>query len=64
MLFLPCFASASPAADSLFQNNVKKWFAAWELLSKEVYGLKKTIPVQFVFFDNDYVYSNSSKIVA
>jgi hypothetical protein len=38
---------------------VAKWFAAWELVSKEIYGLDTTRPVEFVFFDEKLVYSTS-----
>jgi hypothetical protein len=38
---------------------VAKWFAAWQLVSKEIYGLDTTRPVEFVFFDEKHVYSTS-----
>lgn len=38
---------------------VAKWFAAWELVSKDIYGLDTTRPVEFVFFDEKHVYSTS-----
>ncbi len=38
---------------------VAKWFAAWQLVSKEIYSLDITRPVEFVFFDENYVYSTS-----
>ena len=53
------FAETFSDKDSLFMNTVTKWFAAWELVSTEVYGVKKFDPVQFVFFDETFVYSTS-----
>jgi hypothetical protein len=38
---------------------VEKWFAAWELVSKKIYGIKTLQPVEFVFFDSTHVYSTS-----
>ena len=43
---------------------VAKWFAAWELMSKQVYGLDTLRPVEFVFFDNTNIYSTSAVSVA
>jgi hypothetical protein len=56
-------ANANPGhnSDSLFKSNVKKWFGAWELLSKNIYHLKQTAAVDFVFFDEEYIYSTSPK---
>lgn len=38
---------------------VAKWFAAWELVSRKIYSLDITRPVEFVFFDDKNVYSTS-----
>jgi hypothetical protein len=43
-----------------FPADVSKWFAAWNLISKDVYGLKNRESVEFVFFDDQYVYSTSA----
>ena len=43
-----------------FYNATKKWFSAWKLISKEIYKIDKLIPVDFVFFDDKYVYSTST----
>ena len=40
-------------------NEVKNWFKAWDLVYNEVYGLKKIKPVDFVLFDDTYVYTTS-----
>lgn len=47
-------------ADDKFTNEVGKWFSAWELISKDVYAINKIEPVEFVFFDDKYVYSTSN----
>lgn len=46
--------------DSAFYYATKKWFAAWKLVSKEIYKIEKVRPVEFVFFDDKYVYSTSA----
>ncbi len=39
---------------------LKKWFDAWELVNKKIYKINKNqTPVEFVFFDDIYVYSTS-----
>jgi hypothetical protein len=40
-------------------NEVKNWFNAWDLVYKDVYALKKIKPVEFVLFDETYVYTTS-----
>ncbi len=40
-------------------NEVKNWFKAWDLVYNEVYALKKIKPVEFVLFDETYVYTTS-----
>lgn len=46
--------------DLAFYNSTKKWFSAWKLVSKEIYKIDKVRPVEFVFFDDTYVYSTSA----
>ena len=46
-----------------FYSATKKWFSAWELISKEIYLIEKLRPVDFVFFDDKYVYSTSDHSV-
>ncbi len=36
-----------------------KWFAAWETVSRDFYKIDRISPVEFVFFDEKYVYSTS-----
>lgn len=60
------FGQTKPDAlqnDEAFRLATKKWFSAWELLSKEIYGIEKVKPVDFVFFDDMYVYSTSTVTV-
>ena len=38
---------------------IKKWFTAWEFVSKNNYKIEKLQPVEFVFFDDTFVYSTS-----
>lgn len=49
--------------DAAFYNATHKWFSAWKLVSKEIYTIKKVRPVEFVFFDDKYVYSTSAVTV-
>lgn len=46
--------------DVAFYNATNKWFSAWKLVSKDIYQIDKVKPVDFVFFDDNYVYSTSS----
>lgn len=46
--------------DLAFYNATNKWFSAWKLVSKEFYKIEKVRPVEFVFFDDKYVYSTST----
>jgi hypothetical protein len=71
-LFLNCSPVAAqtthkhtePAADASFSGAVGRWFAAWELICRDVYRVKNSEPVEFVFFDGRYVYSTSNATVA
>lgn len=36
-----------------------KWFAAWEFISREFYRINSVKSVEFVFFDDKFVYSTS-----
>lgn len=49
-----------PISDTQFYDGVSKWFSAWELVSKDIYHLDKLEPVEFVFFDSQFVYSTSA----
>lgn len=46
--------------DLAFLKGTKDWFAAWQLISSEVFKINTVKPVQFVFFDDQYVYSTST----
>lgn len=48
-----------PQSDLVFFEATSKWFSAWKLISKDIYGIDKVQPVEFVFFDDKYVYSTS-----
>ncbi|MEO7046682.1 MAG: hypothetical protein ABI091_15360 [Ferruginibacter sp.] len=45
--------------DFVFYNVTSKWFSAWQLVSKEIYQVTHVRPVEFIFFDDKYVYSTS-----
>ena len=49
--------------DIAFYNATSKWFSAWKLVSKDIYQVEKVRPVEFVFFDDKYVYSTSATTV-
>jgi hypothetical protein len=46
--------------DAAFYKAVSQWFSAWELVSKEIYKIDTVKPVEFVFFDEQYVYATSA----
>lgn len=46
--------------DVAFYNAISKWFSAWKLVSKDIYKIDSIRPVEFVFFDDQYVYSTSA----
>lgn len=50
---------ARPVTDTAFYKPVHDWFSAWELLSRDIYGIRQVRPVEFVFFDDQYIYSTS-----
>lgn len=62
ILFASCVSAdrAQPVEDPAFFNGLSKWFSAWELISKDVYHLDSLAPVEFVFFDEQFVYSTSN----
>jgi len=43
-----------------FYTAAKKWFDAWQLVSKKIYHIPSTKDVDFVFFDAKNVYATSS----
>ena len=61
ILFGSCVSAdrAAPVEDPAFFNGLSKWFSAWELVSKDIYHLEDLAPVEFVFFDSQFVYSTS-----
>lgn len=46
-------------ADSALQA-VEKWFNAWELVSRDIYGVDTLRHVEFVFFNEKNIYSTST----
>jgi hypothetical protein len=60
ILFSGCVTADKPIHDRDFHNELSKWFSAWELVSKDIYHLDSLAPVEFVFFDSQFVYSNSN----
>ena len=63
LIFSPiCFAQTNTIdikRDNDFLENTNSWFNAWKLVCKDIYKIKKLAPVEFVFFDDKYVYSTS-----
>jgi hypothetical protein len=59
LLMLNSLVTAQNAEASPLEP-VKKWFTAWELVSKEIYRIKTLQPVEFVFFDQTDVFSTSA----
>jgi hypothetical protein len=49
-----------PVTNASFVNEVGQWFSAWELICRDVYRINKLESVEFVFFDDKYVYSTSN----
>nr|WP_315029124.1 hypothetical protein [uncultured Chryseobacterium sp.] len=47
-------------ADLEFNQATNRWFSAWTLVYKDIYKIDTLQPVEFVFFDEKYVYSTSS----
>lgn len=45
--------------DSEFYKAADMWFSAWELVSKDIYKIDNVQAIDFVFFDDKYVYSTS-----
>lgn len=43
--------------DAAFYQATQQWFNAWELVSRDLYGVKQSHPVEFLFFDDTYLYS-------
>jgi len=49
--------------DIAFYKATNKWFTAWKLVSKDIYQVDRVRPVEFVFFDDKYVYSTSTTTI-
>ncbi|MEZ4810865.1 MAG: hypothetical protein R2819_10960 [Allomuricauda sp.] len=65
LLIVSCNGKQKPnTALSPELSEVSKWFSAWELVSNQIYQLKKYESVDFVFFDEKYVYSTSPVTVS
>lgn len=45
--------------DTAFYKDAERWFKAWQLVSRDVFKINSLKPVEFVFFDEKYVYSTS-----
>lgn len=57
------FSQNSPdksSNDLHFYNDVNRWFGGWDLVSQKIFKIKNSTPVEFVFFDDKYVYSTSN----
>lgn len=56
---LPNLAIASLNKKTSFDTDVTNWFKAWELVYTKIYKLEEMQEVDFVFFDEEFVYSTS-----
>lgn len=64
-LFLCHNANSQEARpDTSFHSTVATWFSAWELVYRDIYGIKQISPVDFVLFDEEYIYSTSDVSIA
>jgi hypothetical protein len=52
--------SSSASHDRAFYTSVKAWFAAWELMRRDVLHVHHTAPADFVFFDDRYLYTTAA----
>lgn len=46
--------------DIEFYETIKKWFSAWKLIGEDTYEIDTLSHVDFIFFDDKYVYSTSN----
>lgn len=53
-------STGNSSNDSHFYNDVNRWFDGWDLVSRKIFKIKNSTPVEFVFFDDKYVYSTSN----
>jgi hypothetical protein len=53
------FCQNSKSNNEHFNKCIKKWFLAWELVSKDVYKINTLKPTDFVLFDDTYIYTTS-----
>ena len=49
--------------DLAFYSATNKWFSAWKLVYEDIYKIHALRPVEFVFFDDKYVYSTSATTI-
>ncbi|MGV0751396.1 hypothetical protein [Empedobacter brevis] len=61
---LSVYGQVDMKRDNEFFDATKKWFSAWEFVSKEIYKVQEVTPVEFVFFDDAFVYATSSVTIA
>lgn len=61
LLFFSFFSISAQreAADTVFHRTISDWFSAWELVYRDIYEIENIKPVDFVLFDERYVYSTS-----
>lgn len=53
-------SSDKSSDDVHFYSDVNRWFSGWDLVSRKIFKIKNSTPVEFVFFDDKYVYSTSN----
>lgn len=51
---------ADSGNDSHFYDDVNRWLSGWNLVSRKIFKIGDAKPVEFVFFDDKYVYSTSN----
>lgn len=55
--------SPEAAARDEFRQATQAWFSAWQLVSTQVYKINDVKAVDFIFFDEQYVYSTSDVVI-
>ncbi|WP_157262921.1 hypothetical protein [Pedobacter steynii] len=49
--------------DITFYKATNNWFQAWKLVSKDIYHIETVRPVDFIFFDDKYVYTTDAALL-
>jgi hypothetical protein len=63
LLFASSSIAQKPTIEkSDFEKSTTQWFNAWELVSKETYGIETLKPIEFVLFDEKFIYTTSAVV--